>query len=158
MITLIEVDGSHSSLQAIRYGIAAATGASESGIVLLHVSPSGRTRDLERGRFLLEDGLKTCQFVAKYITIRTRLEVGDPCEKLPAVAEAEEADLVVIGSHGYDCFPHVADLGTHTARLIRQLGRPVVVVAPDGREVKLALDAPAPSSEAAYDFPVRPDR
>jgi nucleotide-binding universal stress UspA family protein len=63
------------------------------------------------------------------------LEVGDPMETIPAVAEAENAELIVIGSHGVEGFPHVQALGQTASRLLSDLGQRVIVISPTGTEM-----------------------
>jgi nucleotide-binding universal stress UspA family protein len=76
--------------------------------------------------------------VARSVQIRTRLEVGDPEEKIPAVAEAENAEVIVVGSHGIDGFPHVDAIGPTARRLTADPRRRVVVISPTGSEVSAA--------------------
>jgi nucleotide-binding universal stress UspA family protein len=133
MVTLVEVDGSQSSRQALQY--AARSHAPDTELLLLYVSASGRQSELETGRFLLEDGRRTCEVMARDVHIRTRLEVGDPMETIPAVAEAENVELIVIGSHGIDGFPAVEAIGQIARRVVSDSARRVVVISPTGSEV-----------------------
>jgi nucleotide-binding universal stress UspA family protein len=133
MVTLVELDGSQSSRQALQYAVR--SHAPDTELLLLYVAPSGRQSELETGRYLLEDGRRTCEVMACDVQIRTRLEVGDPMETIPAVAEAENAELIVIGSHGVEGFPHVQALGQTASRLMSDLGRRVVVISPTGTEM-----------------------
>jgi universal stress protein F len=55
-----------------------------------------------------------------------RVELGTPWQAICAVAALEEADLVVIGSHGYSGVDHL--LGTTAARVVNHIDRPVLVV------------------------------
>jgi nucleotide-binding universal stress UspA family protein len=135
MVTLVEVDGSQSSRQALQYAVR--RHAPENELLLLYVSASGRQSELETGRFLLEDGKRTCEVMTRDVHIRTRLEVGDPMETISAVAEAENAELIVIGSHGIDGFPHVEGMGQIARRIVSDLGRRVVVISPTGTEMKV---------------------
>jgi nucleotide-binding universal stress UspA family protein len=109
--------------------------APDTELLLLYVAPSGRQSELETGRYLLEDGRRTCEVMARDVQIRTRLEVGDPMETIPAVAEAENAELIVIGSHGVEGFPHVQALGQTASRLLSDLGQRVIVISPTGTEM-----------------------
>jgi nucleotide-binding universal stress UspA family protein len=133
MVTLVEVDGSQSSRRALLYAVR--SHAPDTELLLLYVAASGRQRELETGRYLLEDGRRTCEVMASDVQIRTRLEVGDPAETIPAVAEDENADLIVIGSHGVDGFPHVEALGQTARQLLTDSGRRVVIISPTGTEM-----------------------
>lgn len=53
-------------------------------------------------------------------------EIGKPAKVIEAAADAIDADLVVIGSHGYDAIDHI--LGTTAARVVNHLKRAVLVV------------------------------
>lgn len=132
MVTLVEVDGSQASRHALQYAVR--SHAPDTELLLLYVAASGRQSELETGRYWLEDGRRTCE-VACDVQIRTRLEVGDPAETIPAVADAENADLIVIGSHGIDGFPHVESLGGIARQLLTDVGRRVVVISPQGTEM-----------------------
>src|SRR5207302_9146777 len=91
LVTLIELDGSRSSSQALKY--AAGCGRPPQGgqctqplspvLLLLYVSPSGRASDLETGRLELEKGRRACQVLSQDAEIRTRLEVGKASEAIP---------------------------------------------------------------------------
>jgi nucleotide-binding universal stress UspA family protein len=133
MVTLVEVDGSQSSRQALQYAVR--SHAPDTELLLLYVAASGRQSELETGRYLLEDGRRTCEVMTRDVQIRTRLEVGNPAQTIPAVADAENADLIVIGSHGIDGFPHVQGLGQTARQLMMGGGRRVIVISPTGTEV-----------------------
>jgi nucleotide-binding universal stress UspA family protein len=81
--------------------------------------------------------------MARGAQIRTRLVVGDPTETIPAVAEAENADLVVIGSHGLDGFPHIEAIGQITRRVACKGKCRVVVISPTGSELSGAAAFPS---------------
>jgi nucleotide-binding universal stress UspA family protein len=133
VVTLVEVDGSQASRKALQYAMRSQ--APDSELLLVYVSRSGRQGELETGRFFLEDGRRACEVMAGDVQIRTRLEVGDPAETIPAVAEAENADLIIIGSHGVDGFPHVEAIGQTARRLATNPKRRVVVISPTGSEM-----------------------
>jgi nucleotide-binding universal stress UspA family protein len=66
---------------------------------------------------------------------------GDPAEQLDELAWAQDADLIVVGSHGHGAI-RTALSGSVGARLAASAGTPVVVVPHDAQ-----LDAPrAPTS------------
>ena len=134
MVTLVEVDGSQSSRQALSYAVR--SHAPDTELLLLYVSSSGRQGELETGRYFLEDSRRTCERMTRDAQVRSRLEVGDPTETIPAVAEDEHVDLVVIGSHGIDGFPHVEAIGQIARRVGADGRRRVVVISPTGSELR----------------------
>src|SRR5712691_6395839 len=171
-VTLIELDGSLASRQALRYaaqlpsvagvrgqgsGVRGGAASSEPFVtgrdrlaltgtpslapdprpltpvlLLLYVSPSGRTSDLEAGRLELERARRACRVLTRNADVRTRLEVGKTSEAIPAVARDERADLIVIGSHRVDSFPHVEALSRVARETISGANCPVVVISPLG--------------------------
>jgi nucleotide-binding universal stress UspA family protein len=133
MTTLVPIDGSQSSLEALKY---AARSRPNSELLLLYVAPSGREADLARGRFLLEDGLRTCQVIAEDVRVQTRLEVGDRRTKLPEVAADADCDLVVMGAHGVNALPHVEQVSRDASELTEEMHRPVVLVLPTGKGIR----------------------
>ena len=132
MATLVPVDGSQSSLDALKY---AARHSPPGGLLLLHVTPSGRQGDLERGQFLLDHCRRECQVMAKEVRVTTRLEVGDPRVRLREVLVEADCELVVVGAHGVNALPHVDPVSADTSELTDELRRPVVIVLPTGRAV-----------------------
>ena len=60
-------------------------------------------------------------------TVRTLIEVGPAAETIIAVAEREEADLVVMGTHGRTGLARVL-LGSTTERVLRAVSCPVLTV------------------------------
>jgi nucleotide-binding universal stress UspA family protein len=40
------------------------------------------------------------QLVSKGLTVTTRIDLGDPARRIPAIARSQKADLVVLASHG----------------------------------------------------------
>jgi nucleotide-binding universal stress UspA family protein len=63
------------------------------------------------------------------VTAHRRLEIGSAAERLRTVACEEEAQFVVVGSHG-DGAPRAAIIGSISAAVIRDAPCPVVVVPP----------------------------
>jgi len=104
-------------------------------LLLLYVSPSGRTSDLAAGRLELERARRTCRVLTRDADIRTRLEVGKASEAIPAVARDEHVDLIVMGSHRVDSFPHVEALSRVARDTISGASCPVVVISPLGDEL-----------------------
>jgi hypothetical protein len=132
MTTLVPIDGSQSSLEALKY---AARSRPNSDLLLLYVAPSGRQSDLERGRFLLEDGRRACEDISGEIRVETRLEVGDRRERVHAVAAEANCDLVVMGAHGVNATPHVDRLSQDACEVSDEIEQPVVLVLPTGEGI-----------------------
>jgi hypothetical protein len=145
MTTLVPIDGSQSSLEALKY---AARRAPQGGLLLLHVAPSGRQGDLDRGRFLLEDGRRTCQVIADDVRVETRLEVGDPRAKLQQVAQEAGCELVVMGAQGVSAQAHMEQVSPDASEATEEMRRPVVIVLPTGRGIRLH-DEPESQDEPA---------
>jgi nucleotide-binding universal stress UspA family protein len=57
----------------------------------------------------------------------TRLETGDPAERICACARALDARMVAMGTHGYGGMMSLL-AGSVSAEVIRKAGRPVLVV------------------------------
>jgi nucleotide-binding universal stress UspA family protein len=142
MTTLVPIDGSQSSMEAMKY---AARMRPEGDLLLLYVAPSGRQADLERGRYLLDGYLRACRGLAEAVRVRTRLEVGEARAKLPEVAAEAGCDLVVMGAHGVNALPHVDPLGENASEWSEEVQRPVVLVLPTGRGVR------APSHQRTWE-------
>jgi nucleotide-binding universal stress UspA family protein len=76
------------------------------------------------------------------VDVVTRLDTGDPAERICAYARELDARLVAVGTHGYGSVMSLL-VGSVSADVIRRVGRPVLVVH-DGGEV-----GEAPLSRAA---------
>ena len=125
MTTLVPIDGSQSSLEAAKF---AARQDKSSEILLVHVAPSARPQDLERGRVLLQRGRSACQSITAEVKVTLRLEVGDPREKLAEIVSSGRADQVVMGAHGINGLPHVDAVSQDAYSIRTALDRPVVMV------------------------------
>lgn len=79
---------------------------------------------------LLENSQRELQALAAGLSPAIRgevlCEIGKPAKVIEAAADRVDADLVVIGSHGYDAIDRV--LGTTAARVVNHVARPVLVV------------------------------
>jgi nucleotide-binding universal stress UspA family protein len=144
MITLVPIDGSQSSLEALKYAVRRHP---RGELLLLYVAPSGRQGDLERGRFLLEDSQRRCRFIAQGVQVSTRLEVGDPRSKLSEAAK--QCDLIVMSAHGENGLPHVDRVSPEAAELSHQVHRPVVLVLPTGKVIRGEADELVEEDEEA---------
>lgn len=69
------------------------------------------------------------RFAGAGVKIRTLFEVGDPPLKIREVARREQADLIVMGTHGAS---RLEDLlfGSVTEKVVHHTGCPVLVVPP----------------------------
>lgn len=77
----------------------------------------------------LEDGLDRRQQALEALALRARRKVvvGVPAEVIVAEAEAEQADLIVMGTHGRTGLPHVL-VGSVAEAVIRKAPCPVLAV------------------------------
>ena len=87
----------------------------------------------ERGRRLLE---QVARDIDQEAAVSIRIEADDPAAALDRCAEAEHAELIVVGTHGRGVVASVL-LGSSSARLAASASRPVVVV-PTGATLRAA--------------------
>ncbi len=132
MMTLVPIDGSQSSVEALKY---AARRHPTGQLLVLHVAPSGKPVDLERGKFLLEESRRTLRSVSAQVSVETRLEVGEPRSKVQEVATQADCDLVVMGAHGVNALPHVDRVSADACEMTEDIRRPVVMVLPTGKGI-----------------------
>jgi nucleotide-binding universal stress UspA family protein len=69
-------------------------------------------------------------FLAEGVPLQTRLADGEPWREILAAAEAQPADLVVMGTHGRSGFEHLL-LGSVTEKVLRRAPCPVLTVGVD---------------------------
>lgn len=62
------------------------------------------------------------------LTVKTRMEDGIPHKTITDYAEAEDIDLVVMGTHGRTGRDRVANLGSVTERVVESSPVPVLIV------------------------------
>ncbi len=122
---VVGVDGSPGSDQALAWAADLARG-SETELVVVHgwSGPefAGQEQDLldDATAYLGESGLSA----------RSVFEMADPKEVLMAVAEREDADLIVIGSRRQNLLANLL-LGSVGEYLVHHSRRPVVIVPHD---------------------------
>jgi nucleotide-binding universal stress UspA family protein len=136
---VVGVDGSENSVDAVAWaaGIAAATGAEVIAVhavgLLEHVGPdetvpAASHREEIRARF--ED--QWCAPLGEAgVRCRRLLRDGSPMNVLLALAEEEDADLIVVGSRGMGGYPELL-LGSTSTQVAQHARCPVTVV-PDVR-------------------------
>jgi nucleotide-binding universal stress UspA family protein len=136
MKILVATDGSEGSENAARFASKLAI-ESDSSITLLHVTPKiGTTKEdvitllkegigspEEAGKKYLDVGVK----IAEDFDIKadTKLLGGDPLDEI--LKEADNFDLVVIGSHGLGAIDRFL-LGSVSSELVHKSRTPVLVV------------------------------
>jgi len=165
---LIATDGSAHAEAAVEYGawLAARTGASATVIHVIDarrlagqfirhfseivegqgVGVPARVREaglLERVRaYYHAHGLRVLERAAavceRYdVACRTELETGSVVKIL--AGRAPHADLLVMGKHGEDVDLETGFLGSVAEKVVRKVGRPVLLAQPPFREFKRAL-------------------
>jgi len=79
--------------------LAAARGAE---LLLLYVRPDGDARSAVDPNRAADPARHLAQLADRYpsLVTRTRVESGDPAERIVAVAEEEAADAIVVGNRG----------------------------------------------------------
>ncbi|GAA5152298.1 MULTISPECIES: universal stress protein [Amycolatopsis] len=117
---IVGVDGSASATAALRWAMryAAATGTEVVAVTACASPPA-----VGGSRLALDELVGQTRPPA--VTVGTRAVVGDPAQVL--LAAAEDADLLVLGSHGHGLGLH-ALLGSVSAQCLRFASCPVVIL------------------------------
>jgi nucleotide-binding universal stress UspA family protein len=134
---LFATDGSQGSATAEAYACALAQswGASLTVMSVLEFPP-GMNPDYAVNRLYLDELMKEvttklvdlkARAVAQGISVQSYIATGIPSEEVLAVARAEDADLVVVGTRGKSGLEHVL-LGSTAERIIRMAPCPVLTV------------------------------
>lgn len=134
---LLATDGSQGSATAEAYACALAQswGASLTVMSVLEFPP-GMNPDYAVNRLYLDELMKEvttklvdlkARAVALGISVQSYIATGIPSEEVLAVARAEDADLVVVGTRGKTGLEHVL-LGSTAERIIRMAPCPVLTV------------------------------
>ena len=147
---LIATDGSPSALRAIEFGLDLAE-EEGSEAIFVHVAP---TKDVlpvvgvgmvpvsvpheldEADSASLDGAVRIAQ--EHGLEAETKLLAGDPAKEIVAYADSIDADLIVVGSHGYGAISG-ALLGSVSRGVLHRTARPVLVV----REVPQRLEVVA---------------
>lgn len=134
---LVAVDFSDCSLEALEYTVQAAKEFSASVTILHVIEPASygldftlsHARDAERTTKALEKRLGefTALFKGQGIATQHQLRSGAPGVVIPDVAQAVEADLVIMGTHGRRGFSHLVS-GSVAEAVLRSAPCPVLTV------------------------------
>ena len=147
---LIATDGSPSALQAIAVGLDLAE-EEGSEATFVHVAPAKDVLPVmggfgmagpvlvpheadEADRVCLEDARRIAEELG--LEAKANLLAGDPAKEIVAYADSIDADLIVVGSHGYGAISG-ALLGSVSRGILHRTTRPVLIV----RQVPQAVEA-----------------
>jgi len=83
---------------------------------------------------------------ARGVRVRSRLEVGSPCDVILRLARDEAYDLIVMGTHGHSGLLH-ALMGSVAEKVVRRASCPVLTT----RVRRFAAAAPAEDVDLALD-------
>ena len=138
---LVATDATAASVGAERAGIelAARTGAS---LIILHVIDPAHLRlpaglfhaRVDEVRAVRESALERIVADARRVGVAAQFLIwqGDPGTCILEAAEAEGADLIVVGSHGRGRVGRLV-LGSVSSAIVDHARRPVVIIRPDQR-------------------------
>lgn len=138
---LVATDGSDPSVLAIEHAleIAAQYGAHVHALFVVEqrgsvghwdVVVEAREAEAERALDMVGDMAEEAG-----VATEKHLRRGIPHEEIIAAAEAYEADLIVMGTHGRTGFNRIASAGSTTERVVRLTRIPVLVVGGAGDPV-----------------------
>jgi nucleotide-binding universal stress UspA family protein len=137
---LAPTDLSELSVDGLRYALKALDQGGE--LIVYHViGPSEewlarheeiRSLDqiVENRRKILADFAKITLGTPHGVAIRTEVDLGVPYEKIVEKATAENADLIVISTHGWSGLLHML-LGSVTERVVNKAACPVLSIHPE---------------------------
>lgn len=138
---LCPVDFSETSGHALEYAKAFAQ-AHEAQLLLLHVSPPGvylapmdpfksdlSVKYQEELKARAEEGMLTLvePLEKEGLNVSGQVRMGPPYDEIVKVAKREEADLIVMGTHGLTGLQHVL-IGSVAERVVRMAPCPVLTV------------------------------
>ena len=134
---VVGCDGSPAARQALREGALLARGGRLIVVYAREEAPphiAARWRELleaehvEHGQAILESIVREADVDLDEVTLTTRLAQGRPAPALMAVAREVDADMIVVGSHGYSAYTEI--LGSVSHELVRKSTVPVMVIPP----------------------------
>ncbi len=109
----------------------------EARVVLLRVSPSGREVSLEISHRVLDQARHALEYAGSERELTTRLEIGDPEQIVPRVAQEERADVILMPGFNPEEFPRLQELGAVPRTTAEQVQIPIVIQSPEGLETLL---------------------
>jgi nucleotide-binding universal stress UspA family protein len=138
---LIATDGSPSALQAIEVGLGLAE-EEGSEAIFVHVAPAKDVLPVmggfgmagpvsmphepdEADRVCLDDAVRIAEELG--LETEAKLLAGDPAKEIVAYADSIDADLIVVGSHGYGAISG-ALIGSVSRGVLHRTTRPVLIV------------------------------
>lgn len=135
---VIAVDGSSSSLEAVRYGIQLVQAGLLAHITLLHVQEPASLLELathdadaiaeaaiEAGEHLMAPAIELLERVG--VDYTTEVTLGAPGTVLPEMAEQLRADMLIVGARGISAIQR-ALMGSVSQAVLNRSTLPVVVV------------------------------
>ncbi|MGY6501113.1 MAG: universal stress protein [Acidimicrobiales bacterium] len=130
---LVGTDGSAAAANAMRWASRLASRHGADVIVMTGFEPSDSELPPGRADTLLarrQDELEAWSAAAKLgnVSVRTVLEPGDPRPGILAVADREEAGLIVVGRVGRSAGPGLLHIGSMAEWLAHHVDRPIAVV------------------------------
>lgn len=148
------LDGSPAGRSAMQWSTRLAT-ATGSAITAVHaferpyaeVDPDDLERMLEDRREIVDDWVR--QAVDEGADVRTEVIEGDARQVLPATAEREHADLLVLGRAGRGGSPGLLHLGSVVEHIAHDASRPLAVIPADARVTLDRIVVGADGSPAA---------
>jgi nucleotide-binding universal stress UspA family protein len=138
---LIATDGSASSAEAVDFGVELAA-EHEAKVIFVHVAPAldvlssagyGMVAAIPRVLHELTEAdhaaLEDAEQVAARAGVEARSEllVGNAADEIVAYADAQGADMIVIGSRGHGTLASVL-IGSVSRRVLSESKRPVAIV------------------------------
>lgn len=158
---VIAVDGSSSSLEAVRYGIQLVQAGLLAHITLVHVQEPASLLELathdadaiaeaaiEAGEHLMAPAIELLERVG--VDYTTEVTLGVPGTVLPDMAEQLGADMLIVGARGISAIQR-ALMGSVSQAVLNRCTLPVVVVKARAMAQDFLDENPGSSS----DLPVR---
>jgi nucleotide-binding universal stress UspA family protein len=134
MRVLMVVDAAEQSHALLDYVRTAHENDAE--FVLLAVSLSGRSAELQTAQKVLEEALHALS-EEPGDRFRARLEIGEPGEVIARVAQEEDASVIMMPAHGDGEFPRLQELGGVAHAVAHRTNIPILIASPSGLEALL---------------------